>query len=186
MDRSPITGVDFGSVHPKYGYIPRSLKLRDEFTEQRIAVLENRSLSDTHRHYTGWKRHDGKGDAFRHALWSYRMTREYGTEIARRYGEEAVRKDNLPTGKQSMDLYNQEQGRRLGQTQFFGNEYAQERPAFDYVDDRFREYFSYRVGRQFIEERNSQDDYAISLIKGSTEEGRLQTRPYRRPKTSMF
>ncbi|XP_002742451.1 uncharacterized protein LOC100371954 [Saccoglossus kowalevskii] len=186
MSRSQITGVDFGSVHSKYGYIPRRLKFYDEHRDNRMAVLRNQSLADTHRHYSGWRRHDGPGDAFRHGVWSYRMTREYGTDNANNYGDDEIDKDKLPRVKSAMDRFNQSQGRRLAQRQFFGNEYAQERPAFDYIDDRYREYYSYYVGRDCIKDESSWKLNDVPLMKKVTASGQLQTTPYKRPKTSMF
>ncbi|XP_077986841.1 uncharacterized protein LOC144441171 [Glandiceps talaboti] len=190
MDRSPITGVDFGTKHPKYGYIPRKLAFHDDFRDPRMIVLKNRSLADTHRYYSGWRRHDSKGDAFRQALWSYRMTQEYGPAVARQYGQTEVARERLPHVKEHMDLYNQEQGRRLAQTQFFGNEYSLERPAYDYIDDRYREYYSYKVGDRFIKDNShgSDNGHDLTLINNALDSGALQTNPhkFRRPHTSMF
>jgi peptidoglycan hydrolase-like protein with peptidoglycan-binding domain len=55
---------------------------------------------------------DGEGDAFRHALWSYKMTKELGEGAAKRVGDSHERNDR-PDGERLMDLLNNEVGRRL-------------------------------------------------------------------------
>ena len=52
-------------------------------------------------------------DAFRHALWSFLMTRELGPEMAKRFGDaHEISKPN-PDGERLMDLYNNHMGRVL-------------------------------------------------------------------------
>ncbi|SDH66461.1 peptidoglycan-binding domain-containing protein [Roseospirillum parvum] len=59
----------------------------------------------------------GEGDAFRHALWSYRMTRELGAEVAKEITDAHERHtlDTNPMGDRLMDLYNNRIGRLLAQ-----------------------------------------------------------------------
>lgn len=52
-------------------------------------------------------------DAFRHALWSFLMTRELGPEMAKRFGDaHEISKPN-PDDERLMDLYNNHMGRVL-------------------------------------------------------------------------
>ncbi len=55
---------------------------------------------------------DGEGDAFRHALWAYKMSKEIGDGAARAFGDGHERNDR-PDGERLMDLYNNAIGREL-------------------------------------------------------------------------
>jgi len=55
---------------------------------------------------------NGEGDAFRHALWAYKMTKEIGDGAARAFGD-AHERDGQPDGERLMDLYNNAIGREL-------------------------------------------------------------------------
>jgi hypothetical protein len=58
--------------------------------------------------------HDNDADAFRHALWSFLVTREMGTEAAKSFGDAHERYDERQKqGSQLMDLFNNNVGRRL-------------------------------------------------------------------------
>ena len=52
-------------------------------------------------------------DAFRHALWSFLMTRELGPEMAKRFGDAHEISEPNPGGERLMDLYNNHMGRVL-------------------------------------------------------------------------
>ena len=54
-----------------------------------------------------------KPDAFRHALWIYKMTKEIGPEAAKEFGEAHERTVVNEPGERMMELYNNEIGRRL-------------------------------------------------------------------------
>lgn len=55
---------------------------------------------------------DGDGDAFRHALWAYKMAKEIGDGPAKAFGD-AHERDDRPDGERLMDLYNNALGRQL-------------------------------------------------------------------------
>ena len=52
-------------------------------------------------------------DAFRHALWSFLMTRELGPEMAKRFGDDHEISEPNPDDERLMDLYNNHMGRVL-------------------------------------------------------------------------
>ncbi|MBC7951185.1 MAG: hypothetical protein H7Z12_05090 [Rhodospirillaceae bacterium] len=56
---------------------------------------------------------NGDGDAFRHALWAYKMAKEIGDGPAKAFGD-AHERDDRPDGERLMDLYNNALGRQLG------------------------------------------------------------------------
>ncbi|XP_070560500.1 uncharacterized protein [Ptychodera flava] len=58
--------------------------------------------------------HNGEGDAFRHALWMYRVTKTYGAGVAKDFGDAHERSSVNPLNERLMDLYNNEVGRCLG------------------------------------------------------------------------
>lgn len=59
---------------------------------------------------------DGRGDAFRHALWNYRMAQALGKEQAKKFAD-AYEVDGLRNGADrravAMDLFNNNVGRNL-------------------------------------------------------------------------
>lgn len=55
---------------------------------------------------------NGEGDAFRHALWAYKMSKDIGKEAAKSFGD-AHERDDQPEGSRLMDLYNNAVGRQL-------------------------------------------------------------------------
>lgn len=55
---------------------------------------------------------NGEGDAFRHALWAYKMAKDIGDGAARTFGDSHERNDQ-PDGERLMDLYNNAIGRQL-------------------------------------------------------------------------
>jgi anti-sigma28 factor (negative regulator of flagellin synthesis) len=59
--------------------------------------------------------HNGKGDAFRHALWNAMNTRDLGKVIAKKYADAHEDYKGNPTGEKNMDLKNNEIGREIGE-----------------------------------------------------------------------
>ena len=56
---------------------------------------------------------DGEGDGFRHALWSYMMTKDLGADTAKTIGDGHERSGVDSDGACLMDLYNNAVGRQL-------------------------------------------------------------------------
>jgi hypothetical protein len=56
---------------------------------------------------------DGHVDAYRHALWNARMTREFGEDWTARYATGHEKAPDNPPAREAMDLYNNEVGRRI-------------------------------------------------------------------------
>ncbi len=54
-------------------------------------------------------------DAFRHALWIYKITKHAGADAAKRFGDAHERSVVNKPGERLMDLYNNDIGRRLAQ-----------------------------------------------------------------------
>ncbi len=54
-----------------------------------------------------------EADAFRHALWSFNMTKRLGAEAAKESGDAHEISQPNPDGERLMDLYNNHVGRRL-------------------------------------------------------------------------
>lgn len=57
--------------------------------------------------------HNNAADAFRHAVWSYRMTVLVGPHLAKKFGDAHEVSSPTPNGARLMDLYNNNVGRRL-------------------------------------------------------------------------
>ncbi len=57
---------------------------------------------------------NGEGDAYRHALWNAMMVRELGVERAKQFGDAHEDFEGNDSAEKTMDLYNNEIGRRLG------------------------------------------------------------------------
>ncbi|WP_273699696.1 LysM peptidoglycan-binding domain-containing protein [Paracoccus sphaerophysae] len=56
---------------------------------------------------------DGHVDAYRHALWNARMTKQFGAEWTREYATAHERLPENPGPREAMDLYNNEVGRKI-------------------------------------------------------------------------
>lgn len=56
---------------------------------------------------------DGHNDAFRHAYWNALMTRSYGADFAKKFATAHEQLLGNPPARESMDLYNNEQGRSI-------------------------------------------------------------------------
>ena len=63
----------------------------------------------------GWNSNDGHRDALRHSLWNAMMAQTFGQSFAESFGtaHEGVRGNLTQPARLSMDLYNNEQGRRV-------------------------------------------------------------------------
>ncbi|MCG8543939.1 MAG: hypothetical protein MJE12_06990 [Alphaproteobacteria bacterium] len=59
------------------------------------------------------KAHNNDADAFRHALWSYKLTKELGPEVAKQLADSLEISFPSPAGDRLMDLFNNNVGRRL-------------------------------------------------------------------------
>ena len=83
-----------------------ALTLSTEATKRMEALIEQRRLR-------AHSIQDGEADAFRHALWSYLMTKRLGADAAKRFGD--AREISFPgdASQQLMDLYNNRIGRLL-------------------------------------------------------------------------
>lgn len=57
---------------------------------------------------------DGHGDAFRHTYWNALMTQKFGAEWTETYTTSHEKIGGNPPHREAMDLYNNEQGRKLG------------------------------------------------------------------------
>lgn len=60
-----------------------------------------------------WQGNDGHQDAFRHAYWNARMTKEYGAEWTEQFATAHEGLPGNPATREAMDLYNNEVGRRI-------------------------------------------------------------------------
>lgn len=61
-------------------------------------------------------RHNDAADAFRHAYWSYTMTKAFGSDEAQLFGNAHEISSANPAGERYMDLYNNQVGRELATT----------------------------------------------------------------------
>jgi hypothetical protein len=74
-------------------------------------------------------------DAFRHALWSYKMAKDLGAEAAKEFGD-AHERDSAPDGVRLMDLHNNLVGRELA-----ADPANRQRPDEDVIDDAIKNGF---------------------------------------------
>ena len=63
--------------------------------------------------FPGRPQHNNEVDAFRHAWWSFMVTREFGPEKAKEFGDAHEVSDPNPDSERLMDLYNNYIGRSL-------------------------------------------------------------------------
>ena len=83
-----------------------------------LDALKGGRLSDdakdmTENLFPGAVLRNDTADAFRHALWSFLMTRELGPEMAKRFGDAHEISRPNPDDERLMDLYNNHVGRVL-------------------------------------------------------------------------
>lgn len=83
---------------------------------KQVAYLINAQTAEASAEalYPGPGLEDGKGDAYRHALFSVLNTRTIGIDLAKRLGdahEEMLNPSNLQRNQQLMDLHNNQMGR---------------------------------------------------------------------------
>lgn len=92
------------------------LKTLDPITVMKILVDMFGAKSASERYYSGDTLQDGRGDAFRHALWNFMMVRDVGVDIAAKVatvhetGDTSGWQNNL---RQAMDGMNNNTGRNL-------------------------------------------------------------------------
>jgi hypothetical protein len=77
--------------------------------------LRKEAMERATKEYGEEKAHNDVGDAFRHAYWSYRISEEFGSDIAKQIGDAHERNAGQATGEQLMDLFNNAQGRMAQQ-----------------------------------------------------------------------
>ncbi|GAB2562007.1 DUF6973 domain-containing protein [Nocardia heshunensis] len=59
---------------------------------------------------------DGQADALRHSYWNARMTQEFGAEWTEKYATAHEKTGGNPPAREAMDLYNNERGRIIAQS----------------------------------------------------------------------
>jgi hypothetical protein len=77
------------------------------------AIAARIALDETDKHFPTETGLGDKKDAFRHALWSYRLTKMIGPEGAKVVTDAHERDDGPWTGERLQDLYNNKIGREL-------------------------------------------------------------------------
>ncbi|XP_070532949.1 uncharacterized protein [Ptychodera flava] len=96
----------------KRGIGEKALALKHLFKAPTILLYAERSKRDARKYYSN-SLHNGVGDAFRHALFSYRVTKKYGSSIAKQFGDAHEVSHVNPLNERLMDLYNNQVGRCL-------------------------------------------------------------------------
>lgn len=78
-------------------------------------TLADQATAETMKRYPNDpdKFHNDEADAFRHAYWSYLMTKAFGAERAKQFGDGHEISGRDPSGETYMDLYNNQVGRDL-------------------------------------------------------------------------
>lgn len=103
--------VDYDEMASKYGFEeagPRHLgvAMRYPYKAYRASELGEVAVDETKKRYPNSRHHNDEADAFRHALWSYKVTREFGPNIARSLGYAHERQRPNSKGERLMDLHN--------------------------------------------------------------------------------
>ncbi|MFV0385642.1 DUF6973 domain-containing protein [Paracoccus sp. (in: a-proteobacteria)] len=101
---------------------------------------------------------DGHNDAFRHAYWNALMTKNFGEEFAAAYGTTHEGIPGNPADSETMDLYNNEVGRRI----------ATENP--DASDEELAQliYEAVENGEMLVIDGNGELAYSDQVPVGST------------------
>lgn len=81
--------------------LPRAYRITNEAIEEALRRYPNTGTSGTEL------------DAFRHAYWSLRLSRELGVNVAKQFTDAHEREQDNPVGDMLMDLFNNHQGRAL-------------------------------------------------------------------------
>ncbi|MDE0540325.1 MAG: hypothetical protein OXH94_16545, partial [Rhodospirillales bacterium] len=126
--------------------------LRGPVVTSKVNELQTKVSEETMRRFPNGIGHNDEADAYRHALWSFKMAREIGPNAAKRIGDGHERKplgsyphkdfEPAPRGERLMDLYNNRIGRDLEQ--------------------------------EFRDDPRSAEDIVMEALQA----GRLQTRPF--------
>lgn len=75
------------------------------------------ALDYSKKHYNNNVLHNGNGDAFRHSLWTFGMTRDVGADFAKKWSDaHETGAAKQPALEKSMDLHNNSVGINLGKT----------------------------------------------------------------------
>jgi hypothetical protein len=78
-------------------------------------VLRFHAEAETKKHYPNDSNpQNDEADAFRHAYWSYLMTKAFGAERAKQFGDGHEITVPNPSGERYMDLYNKPGGAESG------------------------------------------------------------------------
>ncbi|MFF4951939.1 DUF6973 domain-containing protein [Streptomyces chattanoogensis] len=72
-----------------------------------------KALAEAQRRYSGSSLHNGRGDAFRHAYWNARMTKDMGAGTAKGFADRHEQTPGQPAIEKKMDLFNNDKGRSL-------------------------------------------------------------------------
>ena len=92
----------------------RRVALENPAAGYRAYTMEREASKATERMFPNTGRpHNNEQDAFRHALWSFRVTQELGPEFAKQAGDAHEISAVDPLEERLMDLYNNNVGRRL-------------------------------------------------------------------------
>jgi|GEM_PF-3927389 len=123
--RSPLPRPDRDDVTPKEifaatNYDPngpgeRENALRNPYEAWLADNIATNASHAAVREYPTSRRWNDEGDAYRHALWSYEMTREFGPAAAKNFGDSHERTRTNKPSETAMDLYNNQVGRDLAQ-----------------------------------------------------------------------
>ncbi|MBM7773222.1 RHS repeat-associated protein [Actinokineospora baliensis] len=120
-----------------------------EVAHSEMVILSNMSLSETNtfhsifkktlwmgKHaYEGRGETDGHADAFRHMYWNAMMSRQFGEQWTIEYTTAHERKPDANKVAMAMDLYNNEQGRRIARE----NPHASEQQLVKIIDKAIRD-----------------------------------------------
>jgi len=94
----------------------RKLFNSDPIVGARVLIEAKRATNEAEIRYTTAVLHNGNGDAFRHLYWNFLMTTNYaiGEITAEKWGVAHESPMDSPPLERTMDLYNNQCGRKLG------------------------------------------------------------------------
>jgi Domain of unknown function (DUF6973) len=95
------------------GASERQVLLQHPFDTFRVNSAADESIKAAIDRFTRPELENGPGDAFRHALWSYKLTRTLGAERAKAFTDSHEISNPNSRDVRLMDLYNNSVGRRL-------------------------------------------------------------------------
>jgi len=85
----------------------------DAFSETRSRYPEPSSIPGYVGNKNAWVNNDGHRDAFRHAYWNARLTKDFGETWAQAFTTAHEGVPGNPGTREAMDLYNNEVGRKI-------------------------------------------------------------------------